>query len=196
MLIGAQLRAQRARQLRVHSLGQAMFVAPVQPALIRGYDRVVQHLPKRGDRCPLQSDSSIRRRCREVREVVELASKRVCQGHELTFAEFQEARPRARFQPLEQLLEVKDVLFIDNQFASNANPLSRRLDPQPQGLGLDTPDKSKRLALGPLAPHLRGFELLQKLEALHGLRQHERVQFRRPGLQRRTSPGKCVQRLA
>ena len=143
MLVRSQLRLQRTRQPRFRGFGRLEFGAPVQPALVRVEFSPVEQVNQCRDSERIQSHRALRQRGREVRKVIELTAESAGQRHELAIAERQEARAGIRVQAMEKLLQVQHVIFIDDQFARNPDPLRRGLDLEPERRTASAPDDAQ-----------------------------------------------------
>ena len=149
VLIGAKLRAQRARQLRLERVRVAQALALRVPPRVRVEGRALGEVPQRKRRRAVHAYRAARGRRGEAAQIVEVAAQRRGQRDELAGSELQESRSGARIEQREQLLEIEHPAFVDLERAGGAEPLRRGLDRQVQLRGPGARDDLQRLALRP-----------------------------------------------
>ena len=173
-LIGAKLRLQRARQLRLERVRVAQALLLRAPSRVRVEGRALGEVPQRERRRAVHAHRAARARRGEASQIVEVAAQRRGQRDELAVAELQESRSGARIEQREQLLEVEGAAFVDLERGGGAEPLRRGLDRQVQLRGPGARDDLQRLALRPQTGRVRRVELLQQLQRAGRVWEHPR----------------------
>ena len=124
VLIGAKLRLQRARQLRLERVRAAQALVLRAPSRVRIEGRALGEVPQRERRRGVHAYRAARGRRGEAAQIVEVAAQRRRQRDELAGSELQESRSGARIEQREQLLEIEGAAFVDLERAGGALPSS------------------------------------------------------------------------